>query len=127
MTEVLLDTSALLALVFDEAGSERVRQDLPDGTISAVNVAEFVSKLTDHGYAGEIAEALFRDLMVDSRDFSTSTACLSGRLRPSTRRHGLSLGDRACLAEAIAGDLPVLTADRAWADLDLAVDVEVIR
>jgi hypothetical protein len=48
------------------------------------------------------------------------------RLRLATRERGLSLADRACLALAQRLALPALTADRAWAglELDLAVTVE---
>jgi PIN domain nuclease of toxin-antitoxin system len=40
---------------------------------------------------------------------------------------GLSLGDRACLALARLRNLPAVTADRAWAKLDLAIPIEVVR
>ena len=39
----------------------------------------------------------------------------------------LSLGDRACLALARVRDLPAVTADRAWAKLDLGIRIEVVR
>ena len=38
-----------------------------------------------------------------------------------------SLADRACLALAMRLGLPALTTDRAWAELDLPVEVVVLR
>ena len=40
---------------------------------------------------------------------------------------GLSLGDRACLALALKLNLPALTTDRIWENLNLSVQVQVIR
>ncbi len=51
-------------------------------------------------------------------DFDRETAILAAELRAVTKRLGLSLGDRACLATARSHGLPVLTADQAWAKLE---------
>jgi PIN domain nuclease of toxin-antitoxin system len=59
--------------------------------------------------------------------FSDLHAAKAGELWRSTRQAGLSLGDCACLALAIERDLPVLTADPAWAGLGLPIDVQLIR
>jgi PIN domain nuclease of toxin-antitoxin system len=43
----------------------------------------------------------------------------------STKCHGLSLADRACLAVARMLGAPALTADRARLDVDVGVGVDV--
>jgi PIN domain nuclease of toxin-antitoxin system len=48
------------------------------------------------------------------------------RLGP-TRRAGLSLGDRACLALALERDEVALSADRAWLTVPNGAKVELIR
>jgi PIN domain nuclease of toxin-antitoxin system len=58
-----------------------------------------------------------------NEDDSVTTA----QLRSLTRAHGLSLGDRACLATGLRLGLPVLTADRSWANLDVGVTIRLIR
>ena len=56
---VVLDASALLALLQNEAGAERVADHLSGGAMSAVNLSEVVAKLIDHGMpADDVREAL---------------------------------------------------------------------
>lgn len=53
----------------------------------------------------------------------------AGQLRAATRRHGLSPGDRLCLAAAHRLGCPALTADRPWPDLATppGLDIRCIR
>ena len=59
--------------------------------------------------------------------FDYDLAFQTGLLRPITKRAGLSLGDRACLALGAQLGVPVLTTDRSWESLGLPVEVRVIR
>jgi PIN domain nuclease of toxin-antitoxin system len=59
--------------------------------------------------------------------FSSLDAALASSLLPKTKRVGLSLGDRACLALAMARRIPALTADRTWLKLDVDIPIELIR
>jgi ribonuclease VapC len=59
--------------------------------------------------------------------FDEPQARIAARLRTTTRRAGLSLVDRVCLALGEQLGYRVVTADRVWGDLDLGVDVVVIR
>lgn len=127
MAEWVLDSSAVLAVLRDEPGAEQVRDRLTQAVISAVNYAEVVSKLVDQGAAGDLAIRAAGELGLFVTPLDEPTATRAGALRETTRSHGLSLGDRACLALAERSGLPVLTADRAWADLDLGIEVVLIR
>jgi PIN domain nuclease of toxin-antitoxin system len=60
-------------------------------------------------------------------DFDAAQARVAGDLRSLTRAQGLSLGDRACLALAQALGLPVMTADRAWASLEVEIKIRTVR
>ena len=129
---VVLDSSAVLALVHSEPGAGFVADALGDAVMSTVNWAEVVARVrgdaTNGGDAGP-SDLRFELCALGLRleEFSAEQADLAGELRRSTREYGLSLGDRACLALALVRSEPVLTADRVWQRLSLDVDVEVIR
>jgi PIN domain nuclease of toxin-antitoxin system len=125
--KVVLDSSAVLAMLWDEPGAARVVDALPGARISAVNLAEVTAKLVDRGASDEDATEILRSLGLDAVAFDSDQALAAGLLRRATRGVGLSIGDRACLALARSERAVALTADRAWAGLSLGVDVEVIR
>jgi PIN domain nuclease of toxin-antitoxin system len=124
----VLDASALLAEFQREPGGERVTACYPDVAVSAVNIGEVVTKLSERGVTAAETEAIVRQLRCPIIPFDAAQALLAGQLRVSTRGLGLSLGDRACLALALTvGAHAVVTTDRAWAALDLGFAVDVIR
>lgn len=129
MTKTVLDASALLAWIEAKSGAERVQEALESGAamMSAVNWAEVLAKLVDRGVSAEDRRRIRASLDIEIRPFDENAAFVAGSLRQPTRRHGLSTGDRACLALALAEAVPALTADRTWANVDAAIEVEVIR
>lgn len=126
MTDVVLDASAVLALILDEPGAARVAAQLHEAGLSTVNVTEVAQRLTDQWSDAQVSEVLAA-LPCEVTDFDRAMAMQAGLMRRATRERGLSLGDRACLALAERLGLPVLTADRVWAELDLGVEVVLIR
>jgi ribonuclease VapC len=127
--QIVLDTSAFLALVHREAGHEQVVECLSDneGVMSSVNLAEVLSKQTEFGIPPREALSLFHLTGIRIIDFGSVEALQTGLLRPITKILGLSLGDRACLALGLILSCPVLTADRAWEQLDIQVQIQLIR
>lgn len=129
----VLDASALLAHLNDEAGADVVDAALIQGSaISAVNLAEVLSKLAELDEApAEINDALWRRGLLGSQlsilPLTAEDAVAIAELHVKTRSRGLSLGDRACLALARRLQLPALTADRDWARLAVGVRIETIR
>jgi PIN domain nuclease of toxin-antitoxin system len=123
----VLDASAVLAWAQDEPGRERVEGVLHAAYLSTVNLSEAVAKLVERG-------ASYRPLQLDLFTsgltlvgFEPADAYDAGDLRRTTRRFGLSFGDRACLTLARRLGFAVLTTDRDWSRLDIGVTVEVIR
>jgi len=126
-TRVVVDSSAVLAVVFQERGQESVAPALPGASISAVNLAEVMSKMMDLGLSPERIDSQLDKFSLVVADFDRDLAMQAALLRATTRHKGLSLGDRACLALAMRERLPVLTGDTAWSELDLGVEVVLIR
>ncbi len=125
---IVLDSSALLASFLNEAGGDRMAAVLETGSVlSAVNLTEVLTVLLDKGVGPEDARLALGDLSCEVVPLDRDLAMAAGALRQRTRHLGLSLGDRACLALAAARGLPVLTADRSWAALDVGVEVRLIR
>jgi len=124
---IVLDASALLCLLNDEPGADRVAEVLTRSLIGATNLAEVVSKLRERGLSlDEVKEAL-GGLHLDVRPLTPGQAMLIGNLRPATRPLGLSLGDRACLALAIELDAEIYTTDAALTKADVAITATNIR
>ena len=124
---VVLDASALLAYLQDEPGGERVRAALGHAVISTVNWAEVVGKARDDGVDTRGLREDLASLGLAFEPLSAAQAEIAGQLKERTRRYGLSLGDRACLALGSDRGESVCTVDRVWKQLDLGVEVEMIR
>lgn len=127
MAKFVLDASALLAYIHSEPGADRVKSVLDQAMVSAVNLAEAVTKLVSTTGSTERTLQLIAETEVDVVDFDQSLADQTGALAALTRSRGLSLGDRACLALARREHATAMTADHAWSKLDLGVDIELIR
>ena len=127
MNDVILDASALMAVLREEPGGEVVERILPQAIIGAVNLSEVYAKLTEAGMPEQVAWSAVADLGLKIIAFDEPLAQIAGSLRSATRKAGLSFGDRACLALAKQLGLPVYTADRAWRALGIGVDVEIVR
>ncbi len=114
-------------MLLNEPGAEVVRPHLAHAIVSVVNYAEVLGRAAT--LCGSLDEAKRRvDLHIPHvLPFDLAQATATASLLPSTRPLGLSLGDRACLALGLVRRLPILTADRRWADVPDAVVVELVR
>ena len=125
MNGYAIDASALLAFIFREKGADYVCGRLPLCRISAVNLAEVASILSDRGASDFAISETLTELDIDCVPFDALQALVSTSLRRETRAFGLSLGDRACLSLARTLGIAALTADRAWREAGRAAEVEV--
>ena len=123
----VLDTSAVLAMLWREPGAERVRAVILDAVISAVSLAEVVAKLSERTSSVGTIDRALDQIAPEVLPFDKEQARLSGLMRPETRKLGLSLGDRSCLALARQIGATVMTADRTWTGVSVGVSVELIR
>ncbi len=128
MNRIVLDASAILAVINAEPGAEKLAPDLLSRAVGgAVNLAEVQTKLVSRGWtsgqAWEDATSPVREVL----PFDEEQARTAGDLVAQTRHLGLSLGDRACLALGIALKAPVYTAEKAWKKVKVGVRIHVIR
>ncbi len=124
----MLDASALLGVLNGEVGADKLTLELlTTAACSTVNLAEVQSKLVDRGLSPESAWAAALVPIEEAIPFTAEQAKTAGSMIAETRRLGLSLGDRACLALALALHTPVYTAARSWKNLKLGVRIHVIR
>jgi ribonuclease VapC len=123
----VLDASAVLALLHSEPGADAVEEALEHAAISTVNWSEVCQRSIAHDVDVSDLRADTEALGVQLVPFSVEDAELAAALWSATRHLGLSLGDRACLGLARRLERPAVTADRAWLDLDLGVEIRAIR
>ena len=128
MNSIVLDASALLAVLNREPGAEKLTSQLLSAAISStVNLAEVQSKLVSRGIKPDEAWEATISPIRESAVFTDEQAKIAGSLIARTSAFGLSLGDRACLALGIALKAPVYTADRSWKNLKLGVRIHLVR
>ncbi|MGA9528185.1 MAG: type II toxin-antitoxin system VapC family toxin [Terriglobales bacterium] len=128
MRKIVLDASAMLAVLNEEPGSEKLTLEMLNHSIgSTVNLAEVQTKLVSRGEAADDAWEDALSSIQEPMPFTEEHAKIAGGLVAQTRSLGLSLGDRACLALGIASNAPVYTTDRSWKNLKVGVRIHVLR
>ena len=127
LTDVVLDASALLALVQGEPGGGDVGPMLPHAAMSAVNFCETVQRLRRGGMPLEAITMALTPLITEPVPFDRPMAYVTASIHERTRGQGLSFGDCACLALALSRNVPAVTAERTWDACDVGVKIIRIR
>lgn len=126
MSAVVLDASALLAMLRGERGAAKVAAVIADARISAVNYAEVVGHFVRAGMPAQEVDAMLDPLPMTVVPVDKALATIAGRLRALGTEAGLPFGDRACLALARRDALPAWTCDPHWKDIAAAAEVKVV-
>lgn len=126
MSAVVLDASALLAMLKGERGAAKVAAAIAGARINAVNYAEVVSHFVHAGMPEREVDAMLDPLPLTIVPVDKALAQLAGRLRAVTASAGLSLGDRFCLAQARRDGLPAWTSDLDWKKIAEAAEVKIV-
>lgn len=130
-THAVIDASAVIALLNKEKGYELVGKELDNALISSVNFSEVLTianrNIFEDKKSREEGMKLLKHSFPRIVDFNYEQACIAASFDKVTSKYGLSLGDRACLALAKHKNCPVITADKAWKNLDIGVKIKLIR
>jgi ribonuclease VapC len=124
---IVLDASVVLATLLDEPGGEVFANLTDDFRISSINLAEVVARLTKRDRTEADIRVSVAPLASFVVDVTAEHAIQAGLWVMATKRFGLSLADRVCLALGRELGATVYTTDRAWAALDLGVAIKVVR
>jgi ribonuclease VapC len=128
MNEVVFDASAMLALIQGERGADKLTDEILDHAVaSTVNLAEVQSKLVRGSNDPDRSWVAVLSTISAVEPYTSAQAKIAGSLITTTAKYGLSLGDRSCLALAIALKAPVYTTEQAWRNLKLGIPIHVIR
>ena len=123
----ILDSSAIVAYLKNEAGADEVARYLDTGSIVAVNAAEVIAVLIRNGMLGGEAREALLALGIPIIPLDAALALRAGEIFAGTRQFGLSMGDASCLALAETTRSEAITADRTWASTGLGIPVRLIR
>lgn len=123
---MVLDASALIAMLKGERGAAKVAAGIAGARVSSVNYAEVVSHFVHAGMPERQVDAMLDPLPLTLVPADKALAQIAGRMRAATAEAGLSLGDRFCLALARRDGLPAWTSDQSWRKIADAVEVKVV-
>lgn len=128
MSKIVFDASVLIALFAKENGYQLIKTHMKDGIISSVNIAEVYKYCIEtQNLTENEAKTLIQLSDIKIIDFCPQQALIGAKIIHDTKCHGLSLGDRACIALAMFKNHPVLTCDKIWQKLDLDVKFIMAR
>jgi ribonuclease VapC len=127
VTGVVLDASALLAVMNSEPGADIVRASLVGALISTVNYSEVMKKTIERSVAVEKLYSLVESASLDIVPFDLELAETTAKLYPQGKPYGLSMADRACLALGIQRKYKVLTAEKGMGLVSVPIKVKLIR
>jgi PIN domain nuclease of toxin-antitoxin system len=130
----VLDASAVLALVFNESGAHTVERLLPVSAIGTDNLTEVLVRCHARGYQrtsteliGDL-EALGLQIVPGTSPQAARAAELVHLSHAEKGQHAgrsLSRADGQALALAEDLNLPIVTGDRLWTDLQHLVKVQI--
>jgi PIN domain nuclease of toxin-antitoxin system len=124
---MVLDASALMALLLNEPGQEAVAEHVATAAISTVNLAEVLARMGREQISSSVLLHKLTELGLSVIEFDQPQAVAVSDIREYARGYGVGLADCCCIALALNRAWPVLTADRVWTRLGFDIDIRLIR
>ena len=124
---IVLDSSALLAVILDEPGADRVSATFPEALISAATLAEILSKAHQRGLTIDGSYRRIVNFGIGIVPVTALQARIAAEISRAPRKLDLSLGDRLCIALAISLTCELITSDRGIAAFEAGVPITLFR
>lgn len=124
---IVLDSSAILAVLLAEPGAHNVVASFHDGVLSTVSLAEILSKAERKGIDSEEAYARILAYGLRIVPVEEQHARIAAKISLAPRELDLSLGDRLCIALAVALNCALLTSDRGMLRLPVGIPIRSFR
>lgn len=117
---IILDSSAVLAIINEERGYDSIIDLLENSIMSSVNYAETLGILTTRfNIPKKDAIYICKKIITHIYHYDEEQALLTSDLENTNHKDklNLSLADKACISLGIALKLPIYTADRTWSKI----------
>lgn len=124
---IVLDSSAVLAVLFREPGAVRVQASFGEAVISAASLTEVLTKAIQRGIPSTAAYPAFQDFGIRVMPVDVIQARIAAEISQAPRELDLSLGDRLCLALAIVLDCELITSDRGIEGFKAGIPITLFR
>ena len=89
VSELILDASAVLAVLRQERGAKAVEEPLPNGIISSVNLSEVMARELEAGVPLEMIDYQLGRLSIPVIPFDEPLAKIAASIKVKTRPFGL--------------------------------------
>lgn len=122
----VLDTSALIALLQNEPGSEVIKDKINKSIISSVSLCELITFLSRNQIEENDIDEIIENMVPEVIDFCSTVSTIGGKLIKITQDYALSLGGRACIATGLHYGLEIYTADKIWDKLNGKIKASIV-
>ena len=124
---IVLDASAILAVILKEPGAARVEAAFDHAVISAATLTEILTKTYQRGLDSEGSYRRILNFGINIVPVTTKQARIAAEISRAPRELDLSLGDRLCIALAISLNCELMTSDRGMSEFKAGIPVTRFR
>lgn len=112
MNKVIFDSSALIAIITQETGFEKLEEFLPYSAMSIISITEVISALIKKGVPEEVVRNIVDEIAPEIIPYDFATALIAGTLISDPNFAELSFENRATIASAIHLGKDLYTTDK---------------
>lgn len=124
----IIDSSALLAVIYNEDGIEEAQKKYFDHSyMSVINAAECLMILNKNGMPIDVAQNLLESIISKFIPTEYHDTPLIAQVKNENIPLELSLGDSTCIALGSKLGVNIITADKTWSEVRCKSKITCIR